>query len=236
MPVDFITYNNFPVVGTNTQYAIIFEGAGVGLTPGNPSTASIVTCPPFDRTLTFNATSTPAVATVQTFTGTGSIEVRQVAVADFDGDTVPNYNDLCDAVADPTNADGDADSIGNVCDPYPGVPAAPDADGDITLNANDSCPTTSGPVDLDDDLTAGDGVADSCDPAPTIPGDGNGYGFGYNGVVIGGSGVYSTHGTINNFTYLGRKLADHGRAHGDVVSPFEPHRDQRRPAGCERGP
>ena len=71
------------------------------------------------------------------------------ALADRDGDGVPDDVDNCPDVANPDQANEDGDKFGDVCDPCP-------------VEANDN------PSDPD-----GDGVADGygCDPNPNTPGD-----------------------------------------------------------------
>lgn len=64
---------------------------------------------------------------------------------DIDGDGVVNAADNCPAESNPTQADEDADTLGDACDPCP--PLAANTDGD------------------------GDGVGDACDPHPAVDGD-----------------------------------------------------------------
>jgi hypothetical protein len=117
--------------------------------------------------------------------------------ADYDGDTIPDYADRCDtdkAWGSPEE-DSDGDTLTGPCDSNGedhnpasgGWNAKPrwddgqDIDGDTYLNYVDNCPTVRD-RDLDGDHVVdyqrdsdGDGVGDLCDPAPTIPGDGQGY-------------------------------------------------------------
>ncbi len=69
------------------------------------------------------------------------------AIADRDGDGVPDDVDNCPDIPNPDQANEDGDKFGDVCDPCP-------------VEANDN------PSDPD-----GDGVADGCDPNPNTPGD-----------------------------------------------------------------
>lgn len=83
------------------------------------------------------------------------------ALADTDGDGVPDVNDLCAATATGEPVDGNGCSI-------------LDDDGDGVLNDQDQCPGTPAcatpvlpngcPIDTD-----GDGVVDGCDNCPTVP-------------------------------------------------------------------
>ena len=50
--VDFVTYKDVPSVGSNTQFAVISEGGGLGLLPSDPSSSTTSTCPPFDSQIT----------------------------------------------------------------------------------------------------------------------------------------------------------------------------------------
>jgi Thrombospondin type 3 repeat len=77
-----------------------------------------------------------------------------------DGDGIRNVPDNCPGIANPDQADADADEIGDVCDK--------DRDGDTVANATDNCPDTANGNQVDAD---GDGIGDVCDPTPrgTIP-------------------------------------------------------------------
>jgi hypothetical protein len=117
--------------------------------------------------------------------------------ADYDGDTIPGYADRCDT--NPSSGspaqDADGDTLTGTCDvngegtnpKFGGWNAqlpwdtGQDVDGDGYLNYVDNCPTVAD-RDLDGDTVIdyqrdsdGDGVGDVCDPAPTIPGNGEGY-------------------------------------------------------------
>jgi hypothetical protein len=73
---------------------------------------------------------------------------------DVDGDGIPNAQDACPDVADPTQHDEDGDGFGDACD---------------------VCPTVSDPEQLDrgelDGIAFDDGVGDACDPRPSTGGD-----------------------------------------------------------------
>ena len=91
--------------------------------------------------------------------------------ADEDGDGVDNSTDNCPRAANPDQADGDGDGLGDYCD-------GPDSDGDGVTDAWDGCPLDAekaapglcgcGEPDIDAD---GDGVCDSACPAD-LNGDG----------------------------------------------------------------
>ena len=88
---------------------------------------------------------------------------------DQDGDQVANYADNCPAIANPTQANLDSDSLGDACDD--------DRDGDGVLNATDAFPDYA--TETAD--TDGDGVGDNSDlfpldPSKTVDSDGDGSG------------------------------------------------------------
>ncbi len=80
---------------------------------------------------------------------------------DTDNDGIADADDNCVNTANPDQADGDRDGLGNVCDPCPDD-VLNDADGDGICGGVDSCPDVANPeqsvVDSD-----GDGVVDTCD-------------------------------------------------------------------------
>jgi len=98
--------------------------------------------------------------------------------SDCDGDGFSNRGDNCPLLANPDQADGDADDIGDACDPNPDTPdgepieltlevnvdisgpAPPDSDGDGIPDPSDNCPQDYNPSQTDSD---GDGVGDACD-------------------------------------------------------------------------
>ncbi len=119
-----------------------------------------------------NAAGSPD--TVQ-LTGTGTAAGTPPGT-DNDADGVPNASDNCAAVANPNQADRDADGLGDACDAVagaPGVPGAPGAPGTVTdndddgvPNADDNCPAIQNPAQVDTD---GDGRGNACDLTPTGP-------------------------------------------------------------------
>ena len=82
------------------------------------------------------------------------------AAGDYDDDGVPNVTDNCPFVSNVGQADGDADGVGDDCDPSP---ADPDHDGDGVNDGVDNCILVSNPSQLDADT---DGVGNACDAAP----------------------------------------------------------------------
>jgi len=72
---------------------------------------------------------------------------------DADGDGVTNGTDNCPETANASQADLDADSLGNVCDA--------DDDGDGHADAADNCPLDANADQADNDA---DGAGDVCDP------------------------------------------------------------------------
>lgn len=70
---------------------------------------------------------------------------------DFDGDGVPDTQDLCPRIADSSNADIDKNGLGDACE-------APDQDG--RASTNDNCPFVSNRDQTDWDQ---DGLGDVCD-------------------------------------------------------------------------
>lgn len=90
-----------------------------------------------------------------------------VSNPDQDGDSVPDAQDNCPAVANADQADQDGDGAGNVCDPCPADPLN-DQDGDGRCADRDNCPTASNPNQEDADL---DGAGDACNDGNDSDGD-----------------------------------------------------------------
>jgi len=75
-----------------------------------------------------------------------------LAITDDDGDGVPDGEDNCPGVWNPTQDDADGDGLGDECDP--------DSDNDGVLDTSDNCPFTPNPDQRDNDR---DGMGDACD-------------------------------------------------------------------------
>ncbi len=84
---------------------------------------------------------------------------------DDDGDGFDNCVDVCPTVYDPTQADADADGVGDACDACPGDPIN-DPDGDGLCASVDNCPFVANPNQADGDA---DGIGDACDACPGDP-------------------------------------------------------------------
>jgi hypothetical protein len=86
-----------------------------------------------------------------------------------------NNTDNCPAISNPSQADGDADSVGDACDNCPAInnPDQANRDGDPLGSACDNCPTIANPLQVD---CNGDGVGDACEiaEAPEIDCDTDG--------------------------------------------------------------
>jgi hypothetical protein len=83
--------------------------------------------------------------------------VERQADDDADRDGVPDTADGCPGIADPLQADGDGDGLGDACDPGG---AASDGDADGVPDVIDACALTFDPGQRDGDA---DGVGDVCD-------------------------------------------------------------------------
>ncbi|MCB9689478.1 MAG: thrombospondin type 3 repeat-containing protein, partial [Alphaproteobacteria bacterium] len=88
--------------------------------------------------------------------------------SDADGDGWCDHLDVCPSVADPDQADGDGDRVGDACDQCRGNDRRGDTDGDGWCDDRDGCPVVANPLQTDSD---GDGTPNACD---VCPGDGDG--------------------------------------------------------------
>jgi hypothetical protein len=80
-----------------------------------------------------------------------------LAVANGDGDGIPDYRDNFPDVFNPDQLDTDGDGLGDACDD--------DDDNDGIGDLLDNCPLVSNPDQLDTD---GDGIGDVCDPINNV--------------------------------------------------------------------
>lgn len=96
--------------------------------------------------------------------GGGSTEP---ALADLDGDGIPDIDDNCPTVINPQQSDCDGDLTGDACDndfPQNCAGSSSDTDGDGVDDGQDNCPFAFNPDQIDED---GDGAGDSCDICPS---------------------------------------------------------------------
>lgn len=132
-----------------------------------------------------------------------------VPFVDSDGDGIAEHLDNCASVANPDQADDDADGVGNACAAVPPV----DTDADGVSDGADNCPVVANTDQADTD---GDGVGDACD-AGSGGGGGGGTGGGTGG---GGSGGDGTDGGTDGGTNVdaGRSSINGGGAFGWMLA------------------
>ncbi len=109
-----------------------------------------------------------------------TVEITLSVAADPDGDGIAE-DDNCPNTANPDQADGDHDQVGDACDNCPATANGDqlNSDGDAVGDACDNCPALDNPGQANDD---GDPVGNACDNCPTednanqqdVDGDGRG--------------------------------------------------------------
>ncbi|MCK4319436.1 thrombospondin type 3 repeat-containing protein [Candidatus Micrarchaeota archaeon] len=92
--------------------------------------------------------------------GANCIPIEELLDTDKDG--IPNSEDNCPEITNPSQSDLDEDGIGDVCDPCP-HDFFNDIDGDGVCGDVDNCPYISNENQKDED---GDGFGDVCDMCP----------------------------------------------------------------------
>jgi hypothetical protein len=106
----------------------------------------------------------------------GPLDPTCSRVPDTDRDGILDYQDNCQRLFNPSQADTDKDSGDPPYEPVPltfrdpvtgGDACDVDDDADAVVDVNDNCPKTANADQADAD---GDGSGDSCDPTPTAPG------------------------------------------------------------------
>ncbi len=112
--------------------------------------------------------------------GTKVFKWQTADLPDADGDGFENLLDNCASVANADQADTDADSIGNLCEPLSGPcfgVSSLDCDGDSSFNVRDNCPTIANSNQADSEVRepmpfgvtpAGDNIGNPCDSNPTL--------------------------------------------------------------------
>ena len=95
----------------------------------------------------------------------GDLDVLSASYGDHTVAWYPNElaEDNCPLIANPDQADGDDDGIGDACDSE-----VQDADGDGVIDTADNCPADANPSQTDTDS---DGVGDACNDADDPDGD-----------------------------------------------------------------
>ena len=159
-------------------------------------------CGPLEFTMTINDANADNPASVvveggdavlvEPASGTKLFRMELVPAPDGDGDGISNNLDNCPLIPNSSQADADADAIGDGCEPSSGAcfgVSTADCDSDGYLNASDNCPTVANATQTEsearmampfgfpsiyDEIGDDNGAAqDGCDPDPLSANIGN---------------------------------------------------------------
>jgi hypothetical protein len=166
---------------TSPTGELIVELSGVGdpILPGDLSYPTATT----STTLTFSCTDGTTSITDSVVVSLEILPPPPPTDGDVDG--IPDEDDNCPNVANPSQADADGDGIGDACDNCPTIANADqldtdgdgigdacdslaDTDGDGVVDDVDNCPIVVNPGQADADK---DGIGDACDSFTDTDGD-----------------------------------------------------------------